>query len=415
MMQFSPSTYLEDEDCLFLNVFVPEGVPDGSDGFAVMVWVHGGAFIVGASNDYDGAYLSATGNVVVVTINYRLGLFGFISTNDENALGNYALYDQSMAMQWVHDHIGHFMGDKERVTMFGGSAGAISISFQALYEKNYGRFQRIITQSGSAFAPNLNMEKNTLLGVTLIAQNLDCPDIETQRIIQCLKEVPWKTLKDKVLELKSNPMNADLLEFPIVIDGDIVKHDPKLYPQDFSDHVPDEVAFFRSLDFLSGINQYEGGTFLPLVYGIFNINDFQPSKEDMLTNYIGLMLMRMHGRTFDETIRQTVLHEYTNWSNPFHYESVRLQLVKAIGDTSFVLPAVQSAMVHLDGETNGKTYMYQFMPATSQRRPTTAVWLPGADHREEVFSLFPGTFVTPWEEILSEEMIRYWTNFAKSG
>lgn len=415
MLEFMASTHTEDENCLFLNVFVPEGMPDGPEGYAVMVWVHGGAFYIGASNDYDGAYLAATGNVVVVTINYRLGLLGFLTTKDENASGNYGLYDQSLAFQWVQDNIRYFMGDNKRITVFGESAGAMSLSFQALYDKNYGRFQRVITQSGAALMPYINMEKETSLGVLLIARNLDCPVIGTQRTIECLKEVPWKTMKDKVLELQSDPKNAVLLEFPIVVDGDMVKHDPKRYPHEFGSYVPNEVAFFRSLDFLSGINQYEGGLFLPVISGVVDFSSFQPTQEDMLTNYIGQVLMGMYNRWFREEIIQAVLHEYSNWTNPYHYESIRLQFVKALGDTCFAVPAVRNAMLHLDSVTTDKTYMYQFMPVTSERPPFTVDWLPGADHSEEVLFLFSEKSTTSWEQALSEKMIKYWTNFAKSG
>ena len=124
---YTLSTGTEDENCLYLNVFVPEGVPDGPDGYAVMVWVHGGGLVSGSSNEYHSAHLAATGNVIVVTINYRLGLFGFLSTSDENAPGNYGLYDQALAFQWVHDNIPNFGGDRNRVTIFGESAGAMSV------------------------------------------------------------------------------------------------------------------------------------------------------------------------------------------------------------------------------------------------------------------------------------------------
>jgi len=126
-MSFMESAGMQDENCLYLNVFVPEGVPDGPDGYAVMVWVHGGGLVSGSSNEYHSAHLAATGNVIVVTINYRLGLFGFFSTSDENAPGNYGLYDQALAFQWVHDNIPNFGGDRNRVTIFGESAGAMSV------------------------------------------------------------------------------------------------------------------------------------------------------------------------------------------------------------------------------------------------------------------------------------------------
>ena len=414
MQEFVATPGTEDENCLYLNVFVPEGVADGPDGYAVMVWVHGGGFYTGASNEYHSAYLAATGNVIVVTVNYRLGLFGFFSTSDENAPGNYGLYDQALAFQWVHDNIPSFMGDRNRVTIFGESAGAMSVCFQGLYDKNYGRFQRIIAESGSALIPSVDLTQTRMPGVRLIAEHLNCPVLATKGIVECLREVSWNTLKDAFLELNRNPANTQLIDFTIVLDGDMIKTDPKLLQHELNSYVSDELRFFQSLDFLSGFNQYEGGLFL-FIYTGGQSNNLYPTQEDMSTQHIPTTLYRTYGQRFPVEITRVVQHEYTNWSNPSSPESVRLKYVKMLGDVSFIYPAVQSAKYNLNAMKTDRTFMYNFLPVTSQRQVWTPVWLPGADHAEELFSLFSDTFATSWERILSDRMITYWTNFAKSG
>lgn len=122
----------QSEDCLFLNVWTPPGAASGS-ALPVMVFIHGGAFITGSGSYpiYNGAYLAAADTVVVVTLNYRLGALGFLySTRHGNQVpGNLGLLDQRTAMEWVRRNIGAFGGDSSRVTIFGESAGAMSVGF----------------------------------------------------------------------------------------------------------------------------------------------------------------------------------------------------------------------------------------------------------------------------------------------
>lgn len=122
----------ESEDCLYLNVWTPPGAAGGS-GLPVMVFIHGGAFIIGhgSSPMYNGAYLAAADTVILVTLNYRLGAPGFLySTAGNNGVeGNFGVLDQQMALRWVRQNIGAFGGDTSRVTLFGESAGAMSTGF----------------------------------------------------------------------------------------------------------------------------------------------------------------------------------------------------------------------------------------------------------------------------------------------
>jgi len=134
------------EDCLYLNVWSP----DVAGRRPVMVWIHGGAFIVGAGSQdlYDGRRLASRGDVVVVTINYRLGVFGFVNAPALGATGNEGLLDQIAALEWVRDEIAAFGGDPDNVTIFGESAGAISIGHLLGMPAADGLYHRAILQSG---------------------------------------------------------------------------------------------------------------------------------------------------------------------------------------------------------------------------------------------------------------------------
>src|ERR1700722_4748896 len=137
------------EDCLFLNVYAPTG----SGPYPVMFWIHGGAFLNGQADSYDASELVAQG-VVVVTINYRLGMLGFLADSTiDNGAGaaptNYGLLDQQLAMQWVQDNIASFNGDKTNVTIFGESAGGISVFSPLVMPNAHGLFQKAIVESGA--------------------------------------------------------------------------------------------------------------------------------------------------------------------------------------------------------------------------------------------------------------------------
>src|SRR5271170_1107866 len=142
------------EDCLYLNVWTPAIGPKGR--LPVMVWIHGGAFVGGAGTDplFAGEELIRRG-VVLVTLNYRLGIFGFYAHSDlsrdsiHHSSGNFALEDQLAALQWVRDNIATFGGDAEKITLFGQSAGGASVVALLSSPLAQGQFQRAIVESGS--------------------------------------------------------------------------------------------------------------------------------------------------------------------------------------------------------------------------------------------------------------------------
>ncbi|MEZ0335217.1 MAG: carboxylesterase family protein, partial [Gemmatimonadales bacterium] len=157
----------ESEDCLSLNVWTPAA----SDGRrrSVMVWIHGGAWVIGSGSErtYDAARLVGRGDVVVVTINYRLGPFGFLRTRELggglDTTGNEAMLDQLAALEWVHDEIAAFGGDPDNVTVFGESAGSVNIACLLTMPRVRGLFHRAVLQSGSL---NLTRPPSAALDVT---------------------------------------------------------------------------------------------------------------------------------------------------------------------------------------------------------------------------------------------------------
>src|SRR5580658_10271703 len=165
--QIDPSTMAysttSDENCLSLNVWTPDPAP--TTPVPVMVWIFGGAFVFGSGGaaPYSGNNLVPKGNVVVVSMNYRVGALGFLAHSalaaeqSSGSAGNYGLLDQQAALQWVQTNIAAFGGDKTNVTLFGESAGGKSVCLQMLSPGSRGLFQQAIVESGLCLTPGFTL------------------------------------------------------------------------------------------------------------------------------------------------------------------------------------------------------------------------------------------------------------------
>lgn len=193
------------EDCLFLNIFtsyLPNELDSPDQLRAVMFFIHGGAFIVGsgAVPDYDGGNLASRGDVVVVTINYRLGVFGFLALNDNDTHGNYGIADQIVALDWVRANIAAFGGDPDRITVFGQSAGAISIRALLGSPEAVGKFAAAMPLSNVAGQGLLSSVYKTYPTITNAAAAImssvleptNCTNAGSQ--VDCLRDLDAKDL-----------------------------------------------------------------------------------------------------------------------------------------------------------------------------------------------------------------------------
>lgn len=209
------------EDCLFLNVWTPFLPASNSTSTEklkpVMFWIHGGAFTSGTGSDptFDGDSLASRGDVVVVTISYRLGTLGFLALDDGETKGNFGLADQITALEWVHQHIASFGGDASRITIFGQSAGAASVRALLASPKGAGLFAAAIPQSnlaGSNYATPYSLYYNISTEVATFADPIlnvtNCTTASSH--LECLRKVnPY------FLANQSDPDDARYL----VVDG----------------------------------------------------------------------------------------------------------------------------------------------------------------------------------------------------
>jgi carboxylesterase type B len=138
------------EQCLFLNVFIPV-TGNKKTKKAIFMWIHGGSGQIGTGNVFDGSILAGLGNIIVVTFNFRLNLFGFLSSGDNRLEGNLGLYDQALVLDWIYKNGDALGGDIHRITVGGHSAGAPHAYYLAMSPLNNGRIRRLLLQSGSPF------------------------------------------------------------------------------------------------------------------------------------------------------------------------------------------------------------------------------------------------------------------------
>src|SRR5579875_794989 len=179
------------EDCLYLNVFTPSQRAAGP-GYPVMVWIHGGAFVSGESNDYDPTQLVEDG-VTVVTFNYRLGALGFLAhpalADANGQSGDYGLMDQQAALRWVQRNIASFGGDPRSVTIFGESAGGLSVLAQVASPQARGLFDRAIVESGS-----YNLSQASLASAEAAGEAFAAKAGCASQTAACLRSLPVSTI-----------------------------------------------------------------------------------------------------------------------------------------------------------------------------------------------------------------------------
>ena len=224
------------EDCLYLNVFVPQANKRNDrarDKLAVIVYIHGGFFASGSSLLQgaqgekwisDPRELASIGNVIVVTVQYRLGSFGFLFFGDQSAPGNVGLADQKLALEWVKENVESFGGDSESITVAGQGAGGVSAFI--LYQ-NTNLFSKIILQSAGIQHPWSYVEPTEAFKRTLrLAELVGCPTTETSRseVIECLRQMP----ADQILsmEMGASPPSVNFSPFVITKDGETITEPP---------------------------------------------------------------------------------------------------------------------------------------------------------------------------------------------
>ncbi|XP_050665868.1 carboxylesterase 5A [Leptidea sinapis] len=183
------------EDCLYLNVYVPDDLKVES--YPTLVWFHGGNFVRGSPNTINPFQLVLKQKVIFVSMAYRLNIFGFFSTLDNEAPGNFGLLDQVAALNWVKNNIANFGGDPDNVCIFGHDAGAVSVGLHLISSYSAGLFQKAIAMSGNVLSPDtVNIARKELITVDKVATAFSCFRKPTYQLLDCLRRVNNQALLD---------------------------------------------------------------------------------------------------------------------------------------------------------------------------------------------------------------------------
>lgn len=370
------------EDCLYLNIWTPEWPAKAPH--AVMFWIHGGSNRIGSGNElaYDGTDLARHG-VVVVTINYRLGAFGFFAHPDltrespHHASGNYGLADQAAALEWVHDNITKFGGDPARVTVFGESAGAIDIGMLMCSPLARGLFQRAIVESGPVFigyAYGLRQGERFGLRVARLAGAAG---------LERLRATPAEAVMRAAVQAARQETRPDF-----VVDGWVLPHSPQ---QVFAEGKEQPVSL------IIGNNAREASAFR---------GASQPSASTT------------------EGARKTLRVCYGNMAGVAmlsYYLDTRMGRTAAadewLGDGLVTCPSLAMAALH--AAAGHRSYVYQFRRSIPGKGESDL----GSFHSLELAYVFGALRSPAWnwlqfqkvDDRLAASIESYWTNFAKTG
>ncbi|MHB8381792.1 MAG: carboxylesterase/lipase family protein [Candidatus Binataceae bacterium] len=368
------------EDCLYLNIYTPS---PARERLPVMVWIHGGTFIVGSGATYDASKLAAKGNLIVVTINYRLGAFGFLASRSLDSAGhpsgNYGLLDQQAALRWVKDNIAAFGGDQHNVTVAGESAGAISIGLHLVSPAAAGLFARAILESGP-FLHTRTLAEEEIQGDKFAAK-LGCD--KASDVAGCMRS---KSTEEVLEAIPASPLDAGKPGWHPVMDGHLIPSQPA-----------EALAAgrFNQVPVLNGSNRNEGTLFL--AFG-------KPITAQQFDAGV-------HARFGGDATRVLAAYPLANYPSPV------LAVAASFGDGIFSCPILKAGELL---SARVPVYQYEFndpnAPVTFFRN---APFPLGAYHSAEIQyvlgSIADNRSASPAQQKLSDAMMSYWIGFITSG
>ncbi|XP_023236332.1 cholinesterase-like [Centruroides sculpturatus] len=395
------------EDCLYLNVLVPVYKTEDKP-FSTMVWIHRGAFNTGTANmdAHYGRFLSSIGNVIVISLNYRLGIFGFLNLGNAQTTGNLGMLDQVTALRWIHENVENFGGDRNEITLFGSSAGSISVTHHMISPLTKGLFKRVILQSGSNYSPITSVDPidNIRLSETIVKRTGCGSDngTSTQRsendVMNCLLKL--KAGKIAAAERSLMCDKRTIITFVPERDGFFLPSDP-------IGNI--EKGLIHDVDVMIGRVPDEGSTFLAY-YKPEVLNQEHPVMTKSEAKHSLSKFFKLN----DSSV-QYVVDEYLGNLSDDDYWEIFQRAKKAIGDGILTCPII--GLIEKLSEHHRVVYNYIFNHA--RINAGYKKW-EGISHFAEVYFVFGMPFMYPesytsQEEEFSYQIIKLWTSFAKTG
>ncbi|XP_067678805.1 acetylcholinesterase-like [Haliotis asinina] len=383
-----PSFNHSDEDCLFLNVYVPQ-TGGANTKMAVLVHIHGGSNEYGMGALFDGSILAAQGEIIVVTFNYRLSALGFLSGGPKFP-GNYGLMDQAAALKWVSRNIHFFGGDPTKVTIEGHSAGAGDAGIHILSPLSKGFFRYAIMQSGSptAFWALLDSDKAKESAIKFGEKVFCYTSNDMYKLKQCLKTLPWQTISSTWY-----PNAPGKFCISPVIDGRFVPSNAtKLLKE----------TELNGEAFMTGITSTEGTMWV-----------HETEKFELTASRTTLSM----GENNKLVKSNLVLHEYRPWDYKDNVTANITAFADILGDSVIVAPVVDVAKRLAARTDNLYFYSFEYQSPASTGPP----W-KGVPHGRDQFYLFGCPFsghplynYTEEDRQVSKVFMNMWISFVKTG
>lgn len=412
------------EDCLYLNVYTPK-VPKTKEeknpnkSFPVMIWFHGGGWVTGTGHSlFYGPKFLLDHDLVFVTVNYRLGPLGFISTNDLVSPGNYGLKDQAQAIRWVHENIAAFGGDPNRVTIFGESAGGASSHYHMMSSLSRGLFHRAISQSGTAHCPwTLTRPGAAEAKAKKLGELLNCPTDNSKALIDCLRT------KDAVDIIGTDRAfqtfgYCPMIPFRPVIEpehpGAFITEDP---------FVATKAGHLVDIPWMTGVTSEEGSLKVPSIYSPSNTELLKRLNDDF-SNVAPVTLL--YGETCPKHLQDKIsdsIKEFYFGHNPID-NSTRFSVIDMYSDAWFTHGARTAIRDYIEQQSSPLYYYYlSYKGSTSFSRIFGDPYQDyGVSHGDDLQYLFPvGEQLFPEIPLSKEDhktidvMTTLWYNFAKTG
>ncbi|GJQ72647.1 hypothetical protein Trydic_g1309 [Trypoxylus dichotomus] len=383
-----------DEDCLYINVYTPQLPQTNATLLPVMVWIHGGAFMEGNGSYtlYAPDSLVQQG-VVVVTLNYRLGIFGFLSTADSAALENVGLRDQIFALQWVQNNIINFGGDPNKVTIFGESAGSASVSYLVLSPLTNGLFRGAIMESGTALCL-WSLSRTAKDATYALLAELGLVALTSKLLVSVLRAVPAYQLQIAAMTvagtfLAMDPLNG--LTFAPVIET--ASSTAVITDSSYAKLLQGN---FNKVPQIIGYNSAESLFFK----GVTNIFAMYLPTYDLVSSR--LVPSSMKAGIFNlPAIGSTIRRHYAGPFGVISYPNNNM--AKYITDNEFIRPIIETSNLTSQYVS---TYLYRF----SYNHDSDTI---GASHTDEMKYLFNTNYNDATDEIIRTCITSLWSNFAK--
>ena len=409
------------EDCLFLSVYTTVTKSMRSDAdklLPVIVWIHGGGLLNGCGMFPDhGPDRFIKGNdIVMVSINYRLGLFGFLSLADKTLPGNMGLLDQVMALQWVQRNIEEFGGDPRRVTIMGESAGSWSVLYHIMSPRSKTLFHQAIGQSGTVASSQFReyTEDEARRWGQKVVESVGCGVFQNiTEQIKCLQEIDVKTLASSPIQNGFNGANA-------VVDG---KFSKKPFLPDHPKKLMESGNYNKNINLLLGCNRDEGLLFTKQI--INNETGFDTLRAKWKVGYGALVLFGIENGRQNEKILEGV-NNITEFylGNLEHMNIIHTaKVTEMITDSSFCYGMHDFVSRHLPHAPANSILQYRYVHEGQysmgySRRVFKGPY--GVAHGDETFLQFYPYYrmklpLNKADISVSNKLLELWKNFVKSG